>query len=102
MSCSDAGELIGEIRRAEDCILEYAEFYHSHESECPASFKLLMLINGWRNPFVALNELLKVIDKNEMLLKRIRKRTGEKTGYRSRYREMAALVQMHSNRRRLR
>jgi hypothetical protein len=24
---------------------------------------------------------------------------GEKTGYRSRYREMAALVQMHSNRR---
>lgn len=92
MSCSDAVELIGEIRRAEDCISEYAEFYHSHESECPASFKLLMLINGWRNPFVALNELLK----------RIRKRTGEKTGYRSRYREMAALVQMHSNRRGLR
>ena len=95
MSCSDAGELIGEIRRAEDCISEYAEFYHSHESECPASFKLLMLINGWRNPFVALNELLKVIDKNEMILRR----GGKKKGYKSRYREMRNLVQWHSNRR---
>ena len=70
-------------------------YYHARENECPDSFKFLMLINGWHSPFVALNELLKVIYTNEMILKR----EGKKKGYRSRYREMEMLVQKHANER---
>lgn len=87
--------LIEEIRRAEQLLSEYAEFYHAHEDECPARFRLVMLMNGWHTPFVALNELLKVICKNEMILKR----EGKKKGYKSRYREMRNLVQRHANER---
>lgn len=87
-------EHVTEIRNAEKAIEEYAAFYHAKENECPDSFKFLMLMNGWHNPFVALNELLKVINKNEMLLKR----EGKKKGYKSRYREMELLVQRYANR----
>ena len=69
----------------------FAQTDHAKESDCPDSFKFLMLLNGWHNPFVALNELLKVIYTNEMLLKR----NGMKKGYKSRYREMEKLVQEH-------
>jgi hypothetical protein len=86
--------IIEEIRGAEYNIELYAPYYHARESECPDAFKFLMLLNGWRNPFVALNELLKVIYTNEMLLKR----NGMKKGYKSRYREMEKLVQEHVNR----
>ena len=87
--------LIIEIRNAENAIEKYAKFYHAKESDCPDSFKFLMLVNGWHNPFIALNELLKVIYTNEMILKR----EGKKKGYRSRYREMEMLVQKHANER---
>lgn len=86
--------IIEEIRRAEYNIELYAPYYHARESDCPDSFKFLMLLNGWHNPFAALNELLKVIYTNEMLLKR----NGMKKGYKSRYREMERLVQEHANR----
>ena len=86
--------LITEIHNAEWAIEHYAKYYHARERDCPDSFKFLMLLNGWHNPFVALNELLKVIYTNEMLLKR----NGMKKGYKSRYREMESLVQEHANR----
>lgn len=86
---------ITEIRNAERAIENYAMYYHARENECPDSFKFLMLVNGWHSPFVALNELLKVIYTNEMILKR----EGKKKGYRSRYREMEMLVQKHANER---
>ena len=86
---------ITEIRNAEKAIENYAMYYHAKENECPDSFKFLMLVNGWHNPFITLNELLKVIYTNEMILKR----EGKKKGYRSRYREMEMLVQKHANER---
>ena len=86
-------ELIDEIRLAEKNIIKYAKYYYAKENDCPDSFKFLMLMNGWQNPFVALNELLKRIDSDEMILKREAKRTGEKTGYKSRYKEMRELIQ---------
>lgn len=85
--------LITEIRNAENAIEKYAKFYHAKESECPDSFKFLMMINEWHNPFIALNELLKRIDTNEMILKRESKRTGKKAEYKSRYKEMRSLIQ---------
>ncbi|MBQ2458053.1 MAG: hypothetical protein II275_07855, partial [Bacteroidaceae bacterium] len=66
--------------------------YHSHESDCPAGFKMVMFFNDWHSPFVALNELLKVIDKDEMLIKRARKE-GAVIAYKSRYKEMLRLIQ---------
>lgn len=84
---------VTEIRNAEKEIEKYAQYYHARESDCPESFKFLMLINGWHNPFIALNELLKIIYKNEMLLKR----QSKKKGYKSRYREMELLVQKYAN-----
>ena len=89
--------LITEIRNAENAIEKYAKFYHAKESECPDSFKFMMLINGWHSPFVALNELLKRIDTNETLLKRKQKATGLKSGYKSRYKEMRELLQREIN-----
>lgn len=89
--------LITEIRNAENAIEKYAKFYHAKESECPDSFKLLMLVNGWSSPFVALNELLKRIDTNEGLMKREKKRTGEKPAYKSRYKELRELLQKEVN-----
>ena len=86
---------ITEIRNAERAIENYAMYYHAGENECPDSFKFLMMVNGWHNPFIALNELLKVIYTNEMILKR----EGQKKGYRSRYREMEMLVQKYANER---
>lgn len=85
-------ELINRIRNAEYFIEQNAPYYHAKESDCPDSFKFLMLLNGWHNPFIALNELLKVIYTNEMLLKK----NGMKKGYKSRYREMEKLIQEHS------
>ena len=85
-------ELINSIRNAEYFIEQNAPYHHAMESECPDSFKFLMLLNGWHNPFIALNELLKVIYTNEMLLKK----NGMKKGYKSRYREMEKLIQEHS------
>lgn len=89
--------LITEIRNAENAIEKYAKFYHAKESECPDSFKFLMLINSWHNPFIALNELLKRIYTNEMILKREFKRTGKKAEYKSRYKEMRSLIQECAN-----
>ena len=86
--------ILEEIRGAEYNIELYAPCYHAKESDCPDAFKFLMLLNGWHNPFVALNELLKVICTNEMLLKR----NGIKKGYKSRYRELELLVQKHAHR----
>lgn len=86
--------LVIEIRNAEKAIERYAEYYHAKERECPDGFKFLMLVNNWHNPFVALNELLKRIYTNEILLKR----QGRKKGYKSRYREMELLVQKENNR----
>lgn len=86
---------ITEIRNAEKAVENYAMYYHARESECPDSLKFLMLVNGWHSPFIALNELLKVISTNEMILKR----EGKKKGYRSRYREMEMLVQKYANER---
>lgn len=85
---------ITEIRNAEKAIESYAMYYHARENECPDSLKFLMLVNGWHSPFIALNELLKVIYTNEMILKR----EGKKKGYRSRYREMEMIVQKYANR----
>lgn len=90
--------LITEIHNAENAIEKYAKFYHAKESECPDSLKFLMMINEWHNPFVALNELLKRIDTNEMILKRESKKTGKKAEYKSRYKEMRSLIQEYSNR----
>lgn len=91
--------LITEIRNAETAIEKYARFYRAKESECPDSFKFMMLINGWHSPFVALNELIKRIDTNETLLKRKQKATGIKSGYKSRYKEMRELLQREMNKR---
>lgn len=82
---------ITEIRNAEKAIENYAMYYHARENECPDSFKFLMLVNGWHSPFVALNELLKVIEKNEILLKK----EGLKKGYKSRCKEMKSLVRKY-------
>lgn len=84
--------LVDEIHNAEDAIVKYAAFYHALERECPAGFKFLMMINGWRNPFNALHELLKRIYANERLLT-----MEQKKGYKSRYREMEALVHKYEN-----
>ena len=90
-------DLITEIKSAETAITKYAKFYHSKENECPADFKLLMLINGWTNPFIALNELLKRIDADEILLKRREKESGIKTGYKSIYKKTRAFLQEQVN-----
>lgn len=94
---SETNDLIVEIRRAEKAIEDFSRFYHAKEKDCPDSFKILMLMNGWNNPFIALNELLKRIDTNEMLLKRKQKETGPKTAYKSRYKEMRELIQNANN-----
>ena len=87
----DAESLADEIHRAESCIERYARFYRAQEADCPADFKLLMLLNGWHNPFVALNELLKRIDADVMLLKR----QGVKV--KTDYRKLRFLVQECEN-----
>lgn len=87
--------LIDEIKRAEQNIEQFASEYYANENECPTKLKFLMLINGWQNPFVALNELLKRIDSNEMLLKRAKK-NGAVFQYKSRYKEMYELVHKYS------
>ena len=89
--------LITEIHNAEWAIERYAKYYHARERDCPDSFKLLMLVNGWNSPFVALNELLKRIDTNEGLMKREKKRTVEKPAYKSRYKELRELLQKEVN-----
>ena len=89
-------EMITEIHNAEKAIENYARFYHSKETECPISFKFLMLINEWRNPFNALSELLKRIYTNELLLKR-EKTACRKFMYKSRYKEMRELIQKAAN-----
>lgn len=91
-------EYVTEIHNAEYALEKYAPYYHARESECPNGFKFLMLMNGWRSPFVALNELLKVICTNEMLLKRKQKQTGVKVKYKSRYRELEGMLQEYVNR----
>lgn len=85
--------LIKEIYQCESLIEDYAGCCDLHENECPADFKMLMLINEWHSPFIALNELLKRIDTNEMLLKRAKK-NGAEFKYKSRYREMCTIVKM--------
>lgn len=85
---------ITEIHNAEKWIEKFAQFYHARESDCPDSFKYLMLVNNWHNPFIALNELLKVIYTNERILTK-----RQKKGYKSRYRELEGLVQKYSARR---
>ena len=89
-------ELVDEIRRAEELIKQYAGCYHLHESDCPAGLKMVMFFNGWHSPFVALNELLKVIEGNEAIMKRAKKK-GAVISYRSRYKEMRRLVQEAAN-----
>ena len=89
-------ELVEEIHRAEKLIEQYAGCYHLHEADCPVGFKMVMFFNGWHSPFVALNELLKVIDKDEMLIKRARK-NGAVIDYKSKYKEMCLLVQEEVN-----
>ncbi len=89
-------ELIAEIRRAEHNIEQFAQEYYAKENECSAELKFLMLINGWQNPFIALNELLKRIDADEMLLKKAKK-NGEVFQYKSRYKEMRELIHIYAN-----
>lgn len=89
-------ELVDEIRRAEKLIERYAGCYHLHESDCPAGFKMVMFFNGWHSPFVALNELLKVIDSNESIMKRAKKK-GAVIAYKSRYKEMRRRIQEAAN-----
>ncbi len=89
-------ELVEEIHRAEKLIEKYAGCYHLHEADCPTGFKLVMFFNDWHSPFIALNELLKVIDRNEMLIKRARKQ-GAVINYKSRYKEMHLLLQKEVN-----
>lgn len=89
-------ELVEEIHRAEQLIENYAGCYHLHEADCPVGFKMVMFFNDWHSPFIALNELLKVIDKNEMLIKRARKQ-GAVIDYKSSYKEMCLLVQKEVN-----
>lgn len=86
-------EYVTEICNAENAIERFVKYYHAKESDCPDSFKFMMLLNGWKSPFAALNELIKVIERNEQLLKRKRKETGIKPNYRSRLREMRGLIQ---------
>lgn len=85
--------LITEIRNAENAIERFAKYYHAKESDCPDSFKFMMLLNGWKSPFVALNELIKVIERNEQFLKKKQNETGIKPNYRSRLRETHGLIQ---------
>lgn len=101
LACRMCHELVAEIKRCETHIEDYASFYHAKEADCCDSFKFLMLINGWQNPFVALNEMLKRIDGNEMLIKRFKKEYGFKVDYKSRKRELTELVQNYANRRAL-
>lgn len=89
-------QLIAEIQQCEKILEEYIYCYDLHENECPSSFKLIMLLNDWHSPFAAINELLKRIDTNEMLLKRAKK-SGADFKYKSRYREMCSLVQSKKN-----
>lgn len=88
--------LITEIHQCEKILEEYVNCYDLHENKCPSSFKLIMLLNNWHSPFIAMNELLKRIDTNEMLLKRAKK-SGADFKYKSRYREMCSLVQSKKN-----
>lgn len=90
-------DLITEIHNAEKTIEQYARYYHAKEKDCPNDFKFLMLINNWHSPFIALNELLKRIYTNELLLRREQKITGIKNNYKSRYRELEELVQEYEN-----
>ena len=83
--------LIKEIHQCECLIEDYAGCYDLHINECPSDFKFIMLLNGWASPFIVLNELLKRIDTNEMLLKRAKK-NGAEFKYKSRYREMCTIV----------
>lgn len=92
----NAEYLTKEIHQCEKLLEEYVNCYDLHENECPASFKLVMLLNEWHSPFTALNELLKRIDTNEMLLKRAKK-NGAVFKYKSRYREMCTLVKNKSD-----
>lgn len=89
-------QLITEIQQCEKILEEYVNCYDLRKNECPSSFKLIMLLNNWHSPFIAMNELLKRIDTNEMLLKRAKK-SGADFKYKSRYREMCLLVQSKKN-----
>lgn len=89
-------QLIAEIHQCEKILEEYVNCYDLRENECPSSFKLIMLLNNWHSPFIAMNELLKRIDTNEMLLKRAKK-SGADFKYKSRYHEMCSLVQSKKN-----
>ena len=91
-------ERIGRIHRAEACIEKYASCYHKLEADCPVGFKMLMLVNGWHSPFVAINELLKVIYTEEALIKKDGFKFRD-LGYKSRYRELERLVQKYVNER---
>jgi hypothetical protein len=93
----DTDGLMKEIHRAENALEEYSDYYHAREKDTPESFKFLMYLNGWQSPFEAINELLKRIDTNEMLLKRYQKETGKKLAYKSRYKELRQLVQKKVN-----
>ena len=71
-------------------------YYHARENECPDSFKFLMMVNGWHSPFIALNELLKVIYTNEMIFEaggQKERDTGAVTG------RWKCFVQKHANER---
>lgn len=83
--------LIKEIHQCESLIEDYAGCCDLHENKWPSNFKFIMLLNGWSSPFIALNEFLKIIDTNEMLLKRAKK-NGAEFKYKSRYREMCILL----------
>ena len=83
--------LIKEIHQCESLIEDYAGCCDLHENKWPSNFKFIMLLNGWSSPFIALNEFLKIIDTNEMLLKRAKK-NGAEFKYKSRYREMCTLL----------
>lgn len=89
-------EIIKETNKAYCILKSIIKDYHSHEEEASTETKLVMLINKWKSPFIACNELVKRIETNEQFLKNLCKTyetTLGKIGYKSLSKKARELLQ---------
>ena len=64
-------DLIDEIERSCRYLEICAKDYWSREKESDIKTRYIMMINNWESPFIACTNLLKIIESDEKLLKKI-------------------------------
>ena len=69
----EAENLIYRTDNAKTIMREYTWCIDCRENECPKEFKMVMLLNHWESPFIALRELQKIIYDDENKIKQLRK-----------------------------